>query len=32
VWHSDDGIDYDTPSLAAHCLALLTAQMNVDAP
>ena len=32
VWHSDDGIDYDTTSLVAHCLALLSAQMSEPVP
>lgn len=32
VWHSDDGIDYDTGQLIAHCLALLSEQMNEAGP
>jgi hypothetical protein len=32
VWHSDDGIDYDTSSLVAHCLELLSSQMTGPVP
>jgi hypothetical protein len=28
VWRADSGAEYDTASLAAHCLALLEAQMS----
>jgi len=31
VWRATDGAEYDTPSLAAHCLALLAAQVDTDA-
>jgi len=30
VWRSDDGTTYDTPGLAAHCLALLDEQMRAE--
>jgi hypothetical protein len=28
VWRADDGRDFDTPSVAAHCLALLEQQIG----
>jgi hypothetical protein len=31
-WRATDGTEYDTPSLAAHCVALLEAQMRETKP
>lgn len=31
VWRSTDGKEFDTPSLVAHCIALLRAQMAMSA-
>jgi hypothetical protein len=28
VWRADNGTEFDTPSLAAHCVALLEKQMK----
>jgi hypothetical protein len=32
VWQATDGTTYDTDGLAAHCLALLADQMQLDDP
>jgi len=32
LWRATDGTEYDTASLAAHCLALLEEQIAADSP
>ena len=32
VWRATDGTEYDTASLAAHCVALLEEQIGADRP